>query len=526
MFILGTGRTEIRKAQEGLLFLTSYIKKKQEGVYFMESNNIWGFDRIMKRITGNGCRRSPVFGAVLFLAFFSLTVSAWGQEAPQDSASGGLAAWTSTADIKYTAAVYIGDGKHLPEKSSVTAVSGGTVGDSSASGIKITSKAENFNGVYVLGGKSVYTLSDAVIELTGNGSNDFVGIGTGAMADGGATLVLKNVKITTNGTIRSTTTSIDNSTLKVFDSTLIANGGPLPKGYKATIGPGMMEAPAPLGISGTSRACLTLNNSSSFFYNSTIIADGWGALSTDMAQDHVYLEANNCDVQVRNSGYATYADWSCKVVINNSRMKSGAFTGIIAGPGEIHLNSTEAVSGNNSFMMHSVMRDDPTEIGLLEIKGGKLSAKNELLLVKSTNADITLEGVEMFSEKGILLHSVINDDTMATKLNGAQVTGIRATLKKMSVEGNILHEDTQRTMSVSLSATILKGGIKNASISLDSGSKWTATADSKVTIVGSAAVSTIDAPAGVTITAVAGKGCTLKGAYKLSSGGTLNVTAG
>jgi hypothetical protein len=172
------------------------------------------------------------------------------------------------------------------------------------------------------------------------------------------------------------------------------------------------------------------------------------------------------------------------------------------------------------------MRDDPSEIGILEIKGGKFTAKKALLLVKSTNADISLEGVEMISEKGVLLHSVINDDTMATKLNGRQVTGIRATLKKMIVEGNILHEDTERTMSVDLSGTILKGCIKNASISLDSGSKWTATADSRVTLVGSAELSAIDAPAGVTVTAVAGKGCTLKGTYKLSSGGTLNVIAG
>jgi hypothetical protein len=493
----------------------------------MKIRNTRGFDRIMNRVAGNGCKRSAVFGAALFGVFFGLAASVWAQQAGRDSASGGgLAAWTSTADIKFTAAVFISDGKHLPEKSTGTAVSGGTVGDSSASGIRIASKAENFNGIYVRGAKSVYTLSDAAIELSGNGSNDFVGIGSGAMADGGGTLVLKNVKITTNGTIRSATTSIDNSTLKVYDSTLIANGGPLPKDYKAKIGPGMMEAPAPLGISGTSRACLTLNNSNSYFYNSTIIADGWGALSTDMAQDHVYLEANNCDVQVRNSGYATYADWKCKVVINNSRMKSGAFTGIIAGPGEIHFNGTDAVSGNNSVMMHSVMRDDPSEIGILEIKGGKFTAKNALLLVKSTNADISLEGVEMISEKGVLLHSVINDDTMATKLNGRQVTGIRATLKKMIVEGNILHEDTERTMSVALSGTILKGCIKNASISLDSGSKWTATADSRVTLVGSAELSAIDALAGVTVTAVAGKGCTLKGAYKLSSGGTLNVIAG
>jgi len=57
------------------------------------------------------------------------------------------------------------------------------------------------------------------------------------------------------------------------------------------------------------------------------------------------------------------------------------------------------------------------------------------------------------------------------------------------------------------------------------GSKWTATADSRVTLVDIVDVKTIDAPNGVTITAVAGKGCTLKGTFKLASGGTLNVKA-
>jgi hypothetical protein len=490
----------------------------------MEGRKTIVLEKVICRMKGNRCKGTAAFAVVLLWIFIGLSTTVWGQQAGQSSASGGgLAAWTSTGNTKFIAGIYISDGKHLPENSTGAAVSGGTVGNDSASGIKVSSKAESFNGVYVRGGRSIYTLSDATIELSGNGSNDFLGIGSGAMADNGATLVLRNVKITTNGTIRSATTSIDNSTLKVFNSTLIANGGPLPEDYKAKIGPGMMEAPAPLGIAGTARACLTLNNSSSYFYDSTIIADGWGALSTDMAQDHMYLEANNCDVQVRNSGYATYADWKCKVVINDSKMKSGAFTGIIAGPGEIHFNRTNAVSGNNSVMMHSVMRDDPSEIGLLEIKGGKFTAKNDLLLVKSTNADISLEGVEMISEKGILLHSIINDDTMATKLKGQKVTGIRATLKKMTVEGNILHEDTERTMSVALFGTILKGCIKNASVSLDSGSKWTATADSKITLVDSAALSSIDAPAGVTITAVAGKGCTLKGTYKLAGGGTLNI---
>ena len=41
--------------------------------------------------------------------------------------------------------------------------------------------------------------------------------------------------------------------------------------------------------------------------------------------------------------------------------------------------------------------------------------------------------------------------------------------------------------------------------------------------MGNIDVKSLDAPGGVTITAFAGEGCTLKGTYKLASGGTLNI---
>jgi hypothetical protein len=463
-------------------------------------------------------------GGVALLLLVSTVIGAWGEEDAQDLGSGAsMADWISTEKIDFTPAVYIDGGKHDPGKSTASVVTGGTVGESTASGLRITSGAKDFNGFYVRGGQLPYTLSHSVIELSGNGSNDFVGLGAGAMADGGSTLILKNVRITTHGVISSATTSTSGSTLKVHDSTLIANGGPLPQGYEPIIGAGMMEPPAPLGIAGTARTCLTLNNSASYFYNSTIIADGWGALSTDIAMDHVYLEANDCDVWVRNSGYGTYADWNCKVVINDSRMNVGTYAGILAGPGEIYFNNVDAVSGGNCAMIHSVMRSDPTEIGILEIKGGKIATRDEVILVKSTNADISLVGAELTSEKGILIQSIINPDPYATKLEGKNVTGIRATLKEMSLEGDIIHQDTERDMSLVFMDTRLKGAIQNASVFLDAGCKWTATADSKVTLEGRVDVSGIDAPAGITINAAAGTGCPLKGLYKLAGGGKLIV---
>jgi hypothetical protein len=93
----------------------------------------------------------------------------------------------------------------------------------------------------------------------------------------------------------------------------------------------------------------------------------------------------------------------------------------------------------------------------------------------------------------------------------------------MTLEGDILHGDTKRTMTLTFVDTSLKGAIHNATVSMDGGSKWTATADSMVTLEGNVDVSSLDAPVGVTITATAGKGCTLSGTYKLAGGGKLTV---
>jgi len=72
-------------------------------------------------------------------------------------------------------------------------------------------------------------------------------------------------------------------------------------------------------------------------------------------------------------------------------------------------------------------------------------------------------------------------------------------------------------MWVYLESTTLNGAIKDAYITMDAASKWIASGNSSVSIVGDVNVSQIDAPKGVTINAVASE----SGTYTLPSGGTL-----
>jgi len=445
---------------------------------------------------------------------------------PPGGAMEGMPEGGGMPEPKHAQAVYIDNGQYMADKSKPANVSGGKLTGAGASGIKILSKEKNFGGLVVKGGKSIFTLSDSAIDLYGDGDSE--GTAVGASVQDGAILILKNVKITTNGLSSSTLNVSNRSMLKVFDSTLRANGGtPDPKvKYPVWPSPGGLGAPTPLKLEGYARDTLVVNRSEAYYYNSTIISDGWGALSTDAAEGYVYLEANDCDIRTIKAGYGTYADVGATVVINNSKMNNGGYAGIIAGEASITLNNVSGTSGRNAVMIHNVSRDGSgaeVQIGTLKIKGGHLVAEKAGILIKSANADISLDGAELVAKNGVLIQSMINDDSGYTKTHGKKVSGIRVKLKNENLEGNIIHEDTEREMALTFTASTLKGSVKNASLTLNAGSKWMATGDSKVVLSGKTDVASIDAPAGVSITATAGKDCTLSGSYNLASGGVLKV---
>jgi hypothetical protein len=420
-------------------------------------------------------------------------------------------------NVSYTAALLVRDGAPQVDAATVTGKAGSA---SAASGLAIKSSADLYNGLLVRG-KSEFTLKDSKIELSGKGRSDFDGIAAGALVKDEATMVLRNVKIRTRGIVSSAATATDKAVMKVYNSILIADGGPTPSGYVRRIGPGMMEPPTPLGIVGTARTSLTMAEARSYFYDSTIIADGWGALSTDAARG-AYLEANRCDIRVLRSGYGVYADNGAAVVVNDSKMRVATFGGIIAGQASIAFNNLQAASDGNLVMIHSVM-GQPAEKAMLSIKGGRISTRNAAIVVKSANAEISIDGARIGAKNGDLLLAVINDDGFATKLNGAQVSGVNAELRNAALEGNVLNLDTERRMSVKLVATSLKGAVRNAALSLDAGSRWTATADSQLLLVKPTTLKQIDAPAGVSIDATAEPEVAAKGRYRLASGGVLTV---
>ena len=82
------------------------------------------------------------------------------------------------------------------------------------------------------------------------------------------------------------------------------------------------------------------------------------------------------------------------------------------------------------------------------------------ILLKSVNADITLDNVVMESYSGVLVHSVLNNDTSTPATPaGTNPVGTSLVMRNMSVAGDILDEDYERVMRITLDNASLTGSI-------------------------------------------------------------------
>ncbi len=198
----------------------------------------------------------------------------------------------------------------VEEKSVRSAVMGGTVTATDASKIAINSQGDNFNGILVADG-GTYTLKDAKIDFTGNGSNDFAGYGAAVMATGkGSTLTLDRATINTRGVVRTAAIVGDGGNLIVKNSTIHGYDGVLPADYIPNTTPGhMWNGPWMLGIGGNLRATSVIGNSPTATYiNSLVTAQGWGVLSTDSCQNARLYAIDSKIAITGDNGYGTYSD--------------------------------------------------------------------------------------------------------------------------------------------------------------------------------------------------------------------------
>lgn len=408
-----------------------------------------------------------------------------------------------------TAAIVITDGAENPdaeyEPGAYSSYLSNVDGVLTIDGLDLTSGDYTFNGLVATGPDSVVRLQKCTIRLgvDAPATDDDTG-GAATNIDNGATLYISDSELVVDGAARYVTANYNDAKLIVNNSTVTSTGS-----NDNTADVSEPFSNAALLISGTARANFSIGATQTYYYDSVCTAEGWAALSTDSATGNgLDLYAYNTEGIAENGGYSTYADTNCRVWLYGSRLTAAEIGCIISKNGQIHSYDSHSapedvmqyhegrevsvdssiVGGRNAVMIHA---PDMMGQGLMAADCGTFYAENtalatdndlrstkdyndygeavgayiddvsgDIFLIRSTSADIQLKNVTMDSYNGVLVHTVLNADSMGNFLaagDGEQVNPVAVSMEDMDVTGDILHEDYQRQMTVDLEHTTLTG---------------------------------------------------------------------
>jgi len=311
---------------------------------------------------------------------------------------------------RYRSALFVDNGARVPAKSVAAAVVGGVVTDRAASDVAITSREDKFNGIFVTG-DSTYTITNAKINLSGNGGNDFMGFGAAIKTGGKSRVTIDRASIVTSGVVRTAIFVGGDSDVTVNDSNIEVHNGILPADYQGgpITGRGgvMMEPPWVLGIIGNVRATNVVSNGTVHYNNSHIKAQGWGALSTDATHD-VKLFATHSVIETVESGYGAYADGTSLDTFSDCTFNVADYGLIMTGGSGVFTDGSVVNSRRFGVMMHS------GGAGTLSIdKGSVFNTKEAVIQVKSSFPHISVNNAKLNSANGLIIEAIVNDDPHA-----------------------------------------------------------------------------------------------------------------
>jgi len=356
----------------------------------------------------------------------------------------------------------------------------------------------------------LFSLNENVTADTTTGSS-------GIDADNNALVHLDNVYMQVDGAQRYVDSTFADAKKIINDSYLVSTGD----ATRFTDDITLPFSNAALLIDGAARTNFSINNSDTYYFNSTVIAEGWAALSTDACSD-LNLYAYNTTAKAINGGYATYADFNCHVQLFGSDLEAAEIGAIISKSGLLTVLDGQSASsdilvynkgdtttagsvirgGRNAIMIHAPdMRGEglpAVDYGYITVKNSTLTTSKQLvttfdyqqygdaiqsyvdytsgdlILVKSTSGDIKLENATLNSYNGVLVRTILNSDRMGNFIAAGDnekrtaegeliVKPLSISLKDMSTQGDILHQDYQRNMELTLASASLIGQISQTS---------------------------------------------------------------
>jgi hypothetical protein len=378
-------------------------------------------------------------------------------------------------------AIYADSSGLVGAYSVLAAAVGGQVTSAGAYGVRINSTGQCFDGVFVNGGS--YTLERPVINLNGNGRCDFVGYGAALVANNtGTTVVVDGAQINNQGAVRTAAIADNGATLVVKNSSLSVKNGVLPADYVPTVNLDTMEsAPWMLSIDGNVRATNLLgNNSVAAYVNSSVFSETWGALSTDSGSNCTLVAVNSVVGQTGNDGYGTYVIGNATEYLLGSQFDVGSYASIFTGGSATYGDSDPAtVASLNASLGLGLtnaelraLRPRPTVVNsrrfgfmnhqgtnTLTITGGTvINSPHATFLNKGQQWGISVDGsrgAKLTPGDGILVQVMDNDDPGPVVVNGVlenagvytQPTG--EPTKDPTFDVTVVHPDSDSVFSFS-----------------------------------------------------------------------------
>jgi hypothetical protein len=311
---------------------------------------------------------------------------------------------------QFRAAIYVDDGAYRPGKSVAAAVSAGRVTDLEARNVVINSVGKEFNGIIVTGDSS-YKITNPTIHFTGNGRNDFDGLGAAIKVDGHAHVTIDHATIRNKGVVRTAIWVGDHGTATVRNSDIQVADGTLPDDYSwSWLNPAqskdvMLETPWMLGILGNNRATLVVADGTVHYSHTHVRAEAWGALSTDDPKGEIKLFADDCLIETVRSGYGAYAVGNTLDSFSHTRFEVADYGLIMASGSAVFTNGSVVNSRRIGVMAHGGAS------GSLTInKRSVFNTEKAVIQLKSSSPDILVDGARLHSKSGVMLEAFVNDD--------------------------------------------------------------------------------------------------------------------
>jgi hypothetical protein len=310
----------------------------------------------------------------------------------------------------FRAGIYVDDGAYVHDKSVAAAVSAGQVTDLEAHDVVIDSVGKEFNGIIVTGG-SHYKILNAKFNFSGNGRNDFDGLGAAIKVDGHAHVTIDHATIHNKGVVRTAIWVGDHGTATIRNSDIEVADGTLPSDYSwSWLDPSqsrdvMLETPWMLGIRGNNRATLVVADGTVHYEHTHIRAEAWGVLSTDDPKGEIKLSADDCLIETVRSGYGAYTVGNTLDSFSHTRFEVADYGLIMASGSAVFTHESVVNSRRIGVMAHGGAS------GQLTInKNSVFNTEKAVIQLKSSSPDILVDDARLHSKSGVILEAIVNDD--------------------------------------------------------------------------------------------------------------------